>query len=99
MKTVTDSTKLLSNTGYKDKSHNLHLTDVVRAVPDSTKLGGVKLNSVLVVCCSFLAKWLMVWVWVWVRAGVRECTTCRCRVYFSLLPKGEGWGGGGGRAK
>ena len=89
MKTVTDFTKLLSNTGYKDKSHNLHLTDVVRTVPDSTKLGGgVKPNSVLVVCCSLLAKWLMVWVWV--RASIRECTTCRCRVYFSFLPKGGG---------
>ena len=42
--------------------------------------GYIRPNSMLVVCCGLLAKWLRVWVRVRVRvrvrAGARECTNC-----------------------
>ena len=37
-------------------------------------VGYIRPNSVLVICCGLLAKWLRVRVRV--RAGARECTSC-----------------------
>ena len=41
----------------------------------------IRPNSVLVICCGLLAKWLRVRV----RAWARECTSCTCTFFPSGL--------------